>query len=134
MTKGRPYANTRLTKFLEKRILELRPKKTQQDIAAEAGFIHTNMLAMIKNGSSKLPLDRVPALAKALESDPRHLFKLALEQTGGATSARAIEEIFGAVVTRNEVAWIEELRDASDYSDPSLTARGRAAIRGVFGK
>src|SRR5690554_5309731 len=90
MTKGRPYANTRLVTFLEKRILELRPKKNQGEIATEAGFIHTNMLAMIKNGSSKLPLDRVPALARALDTDPRHLFKLALEQSGGATSARAI--------------------------------------------
>lgn len=47
---------------------------------------------------------------------------------------RSIEETFGVVVTKNEVAWIQELRDASGHTDPSLTSRGWAAIRGVFGK
>jgi len=133
MTK-RPYAETRLALFLQKRVLELRPKKSQIEIATEAGFPNANMMAMLKSGANKLPLDRVPSLAKALECDPRMLFKLALEQLGGDTTARAIEEIFGVVVTRNESAWIEELRLASGHSDPPMTMRGRAALRGVFGK
>lgn len=131
---GRPYANTRLAAFLEKRILELRPRKSQIEIANEAGFIQPNMLSMFKNGASKLPLDRVPGLAKALECDPAMLFRLALEQLGADTTSKAIDEIFGTVVTRNEVGWLEEIRDASDHSDPRLTMKGRAAIRGVFGK
>lgn len=133
-TVRRPFSHTRLTRFLEKRILELRPRKSQIEIAAEAGFVQTNMLAMIKNGSTKLPLDRVPGLAKALECDPRHLFLLAFEQLGNDTTAQAIEEIFGTIVTKNEVAWLEEIRAASDNSDPSLTMRARSAIRGTFGK
>lgn len=133
-TQRRPFSDTRLTRFLEKRILELRPRKSQIDIAAEAGFVNTNMLAMIKNGSTKLPLDRVPGLAKALECDPKRLFLLAMEQLGNDTTAQAIAEIFGTLVTKNEVAWLEEIRSASDHSDPSLTMRARSAIRGVFGK
>ena len=46
----------------------------------------------------------------------------------------AIEDIFGTIVTRNEVAWLEEIRDASGHSDPSLTNRSRSAIRAIFGK
>ena len=130
----RPFEDTKLTRFLQKCILELRPVKTQAEIAAEAGFINVNVLTMIKNGSNRLPLDRVPALAKALDSDPRRLFQLALEQRGGDTLEAAIREIFGTVVSRNEVAWIEELRIASDRSDPSLTTRARAALRAIFGK
>jgi hypothetical protein len=102
--KSRPYAGTRLAKFVETRVLELRPRKSQIEIATEAGYVNPNMLAMIKNGSTKLPLDRVPSVAKALECDARLLFKLALEQPGGATTAVAIEAIFGTIVTRNEVA------------------------------
>lgn len=109
MTKGRPYSETALVKFLEKRILELRPK-TQHAIAVEAGFNSTNMLTMIKTGVNKLPLDRVPALAQALECDPRRLFLLALEQEMGATHRLAIEEIFGTIVTRNELLWLKEIR------------------------
>jgi hypothetical protein len=129
----KPYADTRLASYIEKRVLELRPRKSQAVIAHEAGFTSVNMITMLKTGASKLALDRVPALARALDCDPRLLFKLALEQQGG-TTARAVEEIFGVVVTRNEAAWIEELREASGHADPNLATRSRAALRGMFGK
>lgn len=133
MTK-KPYADTRLAKYLDKRVLELRPRKSQAQIAGEAGFRNPNVLTMLKTGATKLPLDRVASLARALDCDPKMLFNLAVGQLGGATTARAIEEIFGTIVTRNEVAWIEEIRAASGHTDPSLTSRGRSAIRGIFGK
>lgn len=130
----RRYSETRLAKFVERRILELKPRKTQSLIASEAGFSQHTMLTNIKVGSSKLPLDRVPALAKALECDPALLFTMAIEQLGGETTELAIRKIFGTIVTENEAAWLEEIRKASNYSDPSLTSRARAALRGIFGK
>lgn len=130
---GKPYADTRLVKFLQKRILEMRPRKSQVEMAAEAGFMATNMLAMLKRGSSRLPLDRVPALANALDADPAYIFQLALEQQDPAL-ARLVEDSIGAVVTRNEIAWIEEIRNASNHADPTLTAKARKAIRGIFGR
>ena len=133
-TAAKPYADSRLVQFLAKRVLELRPRKTQSAIATEAGFAQANMLANIKSGANKLPLDRVPGLAKALECDAALLFMMAVEQTGGDTTELAIRKIFGAVVTENEVAWIEEIRNASDHADPSLTMKARSAIRGIFGK
>lgn len=131
---GKPYAGTRLAKYLEKRILELRPKKTQITIASEAGFVNPNMLAMIKAGAAKLPLDRVAALATALECDSVLLFQLAIEQLGGDTTELAIKQIFGTLVTENEVAWLEEIRRASGNTNPSLTSKARSAVRGIFGK
>ena len=133
-TAGRPYADTRLVKFLEKRILELKPRKTQSAIASEAGFAQHNMLVNIKVGASKLPLDRVPGLAKALECDPTLLFRMAVEQLGGDTTELAIRKIFGTLVTENEVDWLEEIRNASDHGDPHLTSKARSALRGIFGK
>lgn len=130
MTK--PYKDTRLAAFVAKRVLELRPRKTQLEIAREAGFVNPNMLAMIKSGATKLALDRVLGLATALETDPRQLFLLTLEQITGSTSAHAIEEIFGTVVTRNELAWIQEIRDASGGTDPALTARLQPQLRALF--
>lgn len=134
MSNKNPYAHTRLVAFLQTQILKQRPIKNQVEIAAEAGFRSTNMLSMIKAGKAKLPLDRVPALAKALGCDPRYLFRLAVEQSGGETIRKAMEEIFGAVVSANEVAWLEEIRQASGNADPRLTSRARSAIRGIFGK
>lgn len=89
----RPHADTRLAKYIEKRVLELRPNKSQAQIAEEAGFVNPNMIAMLKNGATKLPLDRVASLAAALDCDPRLLFNLALDQMGGATTVRVIEDM-----------------------------------------
>ena len=130
----KPYQDTRLAKFLETRILELKFKKSQADIAEEAGFVNPNMVTMIKQGATKLPLDRVPALAKALECDPSLLLRLALEQSEGSTAAAAIYEIIGQPITKNEMAWITEIREASGDTDPRLTSRASAAIRAVFGR
>jgi hypothetical protein len=129
----RPYADSDLAAFIAKRVLGLRPK-SQIDIAGEAGFVNANVVSMLKSGATKLPLDRVLALAKALECDPKRLFLLAFRQRGYETEQTAIADIFGTVVTRNEVIWLEELRDASGRSDPSLTSRSRAALRGIFSK
>ena len=130
----KPYQDSRLAKFVETRVLELKFKKSQAEIAEDAGFVNANMISMIKQGASKLPIDRVPALATALDSDPAWLLRLALEQSHGGTAAAAIYEILNQPITKNEMAWITEIRDASGDTDPRLTSRASAAIRAVFGK
>ena len=54
MTNKKPHADTRLAKFVEKRVLELRPRKSQIVIASEAGFVNPNMVSMIRNGAAKI--------------------------------------------------------------------------------
>lgn len=129
-----PYQNTSTARLITDRIRDLAHKKTQAEIASEAGFANANMITFLKNGRNKVPLDRVPSLARALEVDPAFLMRLALDQAVGATAAKAITDIFGTPATENERGWLQELRDASDNSDPRITARSRAALRGVFGK
>ena len=130
----KPHENTKLAKYIERRVLELKSRKSQLQIANEAGFPNPNMVSMIKNGSSKLALDRVPSMARAVECDPGYLMRLALDQAVGDTAAAALIEIFGTPVTANELAWLQELRDASGDNDPRMTTRGRSAIRAIFGK
>lgn len=129
-----PYANTPATRLIIDRVRDLSHRKSQAEIAAEAGFVNANMMSLLKSGKNKVPLDRIPALAKALEVDPAYLMRLALDQAVGITAAQAITEIFGTPVTENERGWIAELRDASDNTDPRLTGRARTALRGIFGK
>ncbi len=133
MTK-KPHEDTKLAKYVERRVLELKSRKSQLQIANEAGFPNPNMITMIKNGTSKLALDRVPSMARAVECDPSYLMRLALDQAVGDTSAQAIVEIFGTPVTANELAWLQELRDASGDINPRMTTRGRSVIRAIFGK
>ena len=130
----KPYQDSRLAKFVEARVLELKHKKSQAEIAEAAGFINPNMVTMIKKGASKLPIDRVPALAEALECDPALLLRFALEQSAGKTAATAIYEVIGQPITKNEMTWIMEIRDASGNTDPRVTSRASAALRGIFGK
>lgn len=80
---GKP---TRLAKFIEKRVLELRPRKPQNQIATEAGYTNPNMISMLKSGNTKLALDRGPAAARALEYDPRQ-HRLGKHQLDGVTAS-----------------------------------------------
>jgi hypothetical protein len=129
-----PFQNTPAARLIADRVRDLSHRKTQAEIAAEAGFTNANMMSLLKSGKNKIPLDRVPSLAKALEMDPALLMRIALEQAVGMTAAKAITDIFGSPVTENERGWLTELREVSDDSDPRLTARSRAALRGIFGK
>ena len=129
-----PYHNTPTAKLITDRIRDLSHRKTQAEIASEAGFGNPNMMTFLKNGKNKVPLDRVPSLAKALEVDPAYLMRLALDQSVGATAAKAITDIFGTPTTENERGWLDELRDASDNCDPRMTGRSRSALRGIFNK
>jgi hypothetical protein len=128
----KPYAHTRLVAFLNKRILELRPRKTQIEIAAATGFMATHSLAMFKSGAARLPLDRIPALARALECDPAYLFLLAIEQQDSALAVVLAD--IARPVTKNELTWLDEIRSASEHGDPALTRKAAQAIRGIFGK
>lgn len=129
-----PYENTPAAVFLRRQTELLAHRKTQKTIAHEAGFTNANLISMFKSGASKLPLDRIPSLARALETDPAYLMRLALEQAVGKTASVAVLETFGTTTTVNERAWLDEIRDASGNTDPKLTARFRIALRGIFGK
>lgn len=129
----KPHSSTALAKFLQTRILQLKPK-TQAEIAHEAGFQNPNVLSMLRSGSAKMPLDRVPSLARALECDPALLLRLALDQAVGSTAANAIVEIFGTPISANERGWIDEIRTASANTDPRITTRSRTSLRGIFGQ
>ncbi len=129
-----PHASSDLAIYLDRRILELRYKKNQREIAVEAGFTNPNMLTMLKQGHTKLAMDRVATLAAALETDPKYLLRLTLLQQGNQTMARVFDEVIGTVVSRNEVGWLEVLREASGNSDPAMTSRARSAVLSIFGK
>ena len=129
-----PHAASSLAVYIDRRILELRYKKTQREIATAAGFTNPNMLTMLKQGHSKLPIDRVATLVAALEVDSKYMLRLALAQHGNETMLRVYDEVLGTVVSQHEVGWLTLLREASDNSDPAVTTRARSTILSIFGK
>ena len=68
--------------------------KSQLQIAAEVGFPTPNIITMLKQGRTKLPLTKVKALADSLDTDPKVLLKMCFEEYQPENWA-AIQDIFG---------------------------------------
>jgi ABC-type transporter Mla maintaining outer membrane lipid asymmetry ATPase subunit MlaF len=125
----RPYANTKVARFLDKHI-DQKVSKSHREIAQAAGWTQSNMVTMIKKGDAKLPLDRVAGLARAIDVDPMYLFRLALEQFMGDDPQSA--KMIDAVVSANEVEIINIIREASDSEDPKVNDRQTAGLKELF--
>jgi hypothetical protein len=104
--------------------------KTNREIAAEAGYKSGNIISMIKSGAMKLPLSKVPEMARALKSDPALLFRLAMMQF--TSDKLAVEEIFGTVVSKNETAILGYIRELTEDSDPEFTPALRIKLNAAF--
>lgn len=128
------HSGSELSKFVDDRINQLKEEKSLEDIAEESGFASVSLLSKIREGGIKVPLDRVPGLARALECNPRMLFLLALGQYLDEEALATIRQIIGPSLSQNEVAWLEALRRASDDADPPLTTKRAMIIRAMFGK
>jgi hypothetical protein len=130
---GHPHAHSAVAIYIDKRVDELRGVKTQREIAVEAGFARANVISMIKRGETKLPLDRVASLARALDVDPAHLLRLGLIDLWPHL-AGAIDEIFGKqLASANEHAiLLAPWRAATGDSDPAPNAQIVAAVSAML--
>ena len=75
--------------------------KSQKQIAEEVGFPKANILTMVKHGTTKVPIHRVPALAKSLGVDKERLMRMVLEEYQPEI-LRAIEDSLGPIVVKPE--------------------------------
>ena len=106
--------------FVAARLAE--SEKTQRQISQEAGFDHANVITMLKNGTTKIPLNRIGAFARALEVDPAHLLRLAMAEYLPDTW-RCIQPILeGSILTPNECELVKQFRAATNNSDPKPVA------------
>lgn len=85
--------------------------KKQLEIAEEAGFDNANVITMIKQGRTKLPLGKVGSMAKALELDPTYLIKLCIEEYQPETWD-AIRPYMDEIVTADELSIVLSIRNA----------------------
>lgn len=122
--------------FLERQIASLQAIGiNQRDIALDAGYPQPNILSMFKRGETKVPLNKVTALAKALKVDPAFFFRLAVQQEGMPLTPSDIEKIFPHNVTANEMALVQAIREAlqsKGLNDPQLDARQTKTIVDVI--
>lgn len=126
-----PFAGSKISEFLAKRIADFSGRKTEREIAAEAGFKSLNIVNMMKKGGARVPLDRVAGLARALETDEALMFRLALEQFMPEGSREMA--IGNSIFTENEIAIINLIREASGNTDPGLNDQRREGLAKLFG-
>ena len=125
---GRPFAGSLIANYLEKQIEALKGVKSQREIAREIGYESSNLISMFKRGEARVPLDKIPLLAKALFVDPGHLFRLALQQYW-PDKGDVIATIFGNLATENEKAiLLTKWRSATGNTDPRSHARIEAVV------
>ncbi|TSP13989.1 helix-turn-helix domain-containing protein [Cupriavidus campinensis] len=92
--------------------------RSQIEIAEIAGFPKANVISMIKAGKIALPQARIAGMARALNVDPLHLYKLVMAQEFPDTWASIETEITRQpILSTGERELIETLREAglSDY-------------------
>jgi hypothetical protein len=130
---GMPYADLPLTRWIADRIdAQAARGKTARQIAVEVGYPdQPNMISMFKRGEAKIPLGKIPLLARSLRIDPGRLFRLAA-QIHWPESHQAIIEIFRLIPTENETKIIELIRKISADSDPELSSALEAQLEEAF--
>ena len=86
---------------------------TDRDLCAAVGLEREIALGLIKSGSMRMPLTKIPALAAALELDPAELLKLALSEQS-PDLLQVIEEAYNPLrLTATETNLIKHLRELS---------------------
>ena len=87
--------------------------KTQRDIATEAGWERPNVISMMKQGVTKIPVERVPALAKACGVDPALMIQIVMQEYQPELW-RTLVSTLGEPLTEDEKQNLEEYRAQRD--------------------
>lgn len=102
--------------------------KTQREISEECGFETPNIITMFKNGSTKLPMNRIGPLAKAIGADPAHLLRLVMTEYLPDTWIEIENILQSTVLTANELALVRAYREVTGDSDAVPVVINRDAV------
>lgn len=106
--------------------------KSQKQIATEAGFEKPNIITMFKQGQTKIPIEKIGRLAKAIEVDAIYLYKLCMQEYQPDTW-KEIQKMFNQpVLTENEVEIIEAIRSCNVVNPKIRTDEDRIRLAEVI--
>lgn len=114
------HPQTTVCDFIAERLAQ--SDKTQREIANECGFDNPNIITMFKTGATKIPLNRIGTLAKALDADPAHLLRLVMTEYMPDTWESIENIMHGSVLTANELDLVRRFRSATGDKDPQPVA------------
>ena len=115
-----------VAEFLADRIAAV--DKTQRQISEECGFDNPNIITMFKNGQTKLPINRIAPLARALEVDPVHLLRLVMLEYIPEVW-ESIENIMkSTLLTANELELVRAFREVTGENNAQAVVIDRSAV------
>ena len=109
---------SKVARYVDLQLQAIAPK-TQGQVADEAGLPQRNLLSMIRTGATKLPFERIPGIAKALEVNQNHLFRMALEEYLPAVK-ELVDEAGQQAISKYEQELLAVWREISGDSDPPI--------------
>lgn len=105
---------------------------TQKEIATELGYSNPNIITMFKQGTTKVPINKIPAFSKVLGIEPERLLALAMEEYSPEVW-KSIQSITGHLVKPNELELVKLVREAVGAKEgadlPELNAEARKQFR-----
>ncbi len=104
---------------------------TQREIADRAGFQRANVISMLKSGEMRVPLERIPALARTLGMDERTFLLAAIEEYHPGVHAVLVETL-GLPMSDAELGILTMFRMASMRGNIELTEPFRQALEGLL--
>lgn len=106
--------------------------KSQVEIAQELGYTKPNIITMFKQGKTRIPLDKVGPLAKALEIDPALLLKKVMGEYMPDTLAALQSVLDGLQLTHNERELIAAYRQITKGKDVSAVVCDKTVVAVVM--
>jgi hypothetical protein len=101
----------------------------QSELAHRLGYSNANVITMFKNSTTRLPLEKVVPMARALHLDPGELLRSWFEVFSPGVLP-AIEEHLGPILSNAEKSWIRGLRKSLG-SVPQFDDRWSKGIKAV---
>lgn len=103
-------------------------EKTQRQIALEIGYTKPNIITMFKQGATKLPLDKIGPLAKALEITPDELFFKVMTEYMPETFEALSPFLCGQMLSKDELEMLDNYRTFKSLESKRLANNKRAKL------
>jgi hypothetical protein len=105
---------------------------SDEAIAEACGFSSMAVVNCIKKGDMKIPLTKIPSIAKAVGLDEAYLLRLALNENHPGLLEQ-IESMFGTMlISKSEKKLIESYRYISKDTDAAPIVIDRAAVLAII--
>lgn len=92
--------------------------RQRKEIADDLGYERPNIITMFKQGTTKVPINKAPALAKAMNVDPVHFLKLVLAEYMPETWEVIAETLsLDQATTESEAKILSIVRNSSEGYD-----------------